>query len=532
MLQCAVPTENELTVYLRDLVATNRAFLSDHRYDPSEIYSDDLLEELQKVPNPQKEPLEFIDHYLSILDEFGPWAADRAALTLLMQIEKAKVKTPYERNFLLLCMVSTTFIQIRAYCESVFQQLPTDRERIETYSSPKVLRLLEVLRAFAPPKKPDASNASGKPVPAAVSPCNELNTLVSEEIRSVSEEISGEQDTKLNSSKKNQINSLDDPTVNDVGATTKAEPTPNAQSHSNVRGFRHRKPFQPRPPRVPPNQYDPDALCGIIFCNSNVIAKVLYSLVYEASKSDPQLEYIMAQFTVDRLADPLTETKQAETEHRKQEEVLKRFRMHACNLLIGTAVLEEGIELPKCNLVVRWDAPTTYRSYVQCKGRARAHQAYHVIMVAPTRRGVDEMRLDWADRMPDRSHVLVCAPNQSFVDAVLNDTKWDDVKSSTSESSEEEKVPRYNGHVQAFIQELKMEMNGITEIWDDDDVVDIKELIAKYECYVDEQTARDEVSKIIAQNNDLKRQFVVNRITDEMVERLAQYREIEKVRIT
>lgn len=43
----------------------------------------------------------------------GPWCADRAALVLLIQIEKLKVKTPYERHFLLLCMVSSVLMKIR-----------------------------------------------------------------------------------------------------------------------------------------------------------------------------------------------------------------------------------------------------------------------------------------------------------------------------------------------------------------------------------------------------------------------------------
>lgn len=43
-----------------------------------------------------------------------------------------------------------------------------------------------------------------------------------------------------------------------------------------------------------------------------------------------------------KTADPLTEPRDAEQEHLKQEEVLKRFRMHECNLLIATSVLEGG----------------------------------------------------------------------------------------------------------------------------------------------------------------------------------------------
>jgi endoribonuclease Dicer len=37
-------------------------------------------------------------------------------------------------------------------------------------------------------------------------------------------------------------------------------------------------------------------------------------------------------------------------EYRKQEEVLKRFRIHECNLLIATSILEEG--LPKYSFLI------------------------------------------------------------------------------------------------------------------------------------------------------------------------------------
>ena len=55
--------------------------------------------------------------------------------------------------------------------------------------------------------------------------------------------------------------------------------------------------------------------------------------------------------------------------------------MRECNLLIGTSVLEEGIDIPKCNLVIRFDVPTAYRSYVQSKGRARTHDALFISMI-------------------------------------------------------------------------------------------------------------------------------------------------------
>ena len=38
------------------------------------------------------------------------------------------------------------------------------------------------------------------------------------------------------------------------------------------------------------------------------------------------------------------------------------------NVLISTSVVEEGLDVRKCNLIVRYDFPETFRSYVQVVG--------------------------------------------------------------------------------------------------------------------------------------------------------------------
>lgn len=378
-MQCLPSRPNEFATFIRNLIVDKRRFIEDHRFDLSEIYSDEFEEEMKAIPDPKKEPLECLDQFLAILDEFGAWGADRAAVNLIMQIEKLKIKTPYERHYLLLCLVSTTLIQVRAHCDDVFGQLSSEKERIETYSSQKVLRLLEVLRQFKPPESSPSLGDPSKPLSAFVerheSALDALNFVKAssaveatmKNVKNVRPEFGHvtEALTKvLAANSMNQLRSL---------------PPQRTKNPKNKR-----TPFQRVPRQYHNNhQNDPDALCGLVFCNSKFIAKTLYNLCYEASKNDADLNFLMVQYTVDRTADPVTESKQAENEHRRQEEVLKRFRMHACNLLIGTSVLEEGIELPKCNLVIRWDPPDTYRSYVQCKGRARSHNAQHIIMIAP-----------------------------------------------------------------------------------------------------------------------------------------------------
>lgn len=66
---------------------------------------------------------------------------------------------------------------------------------------------------------------------------------------------------------------------------------------------------------------------------------------------------------------------------KKQDKILRKFRNHEFNLLIATSVVEEGLDVPRCNLVVRFDFPMTFQSYVQSKGRARAKDSFYIMLL-------------------------------------------------------------------------------------------------------------------------------------------------------
>jgi endoribonuclease Dicer len=55
---------------------------------------------------------------------------------------------------------------------------------------------------------------------------------------------------------------------------------------------------------------------------STVIYGNLYS--QDLRRFDDDFSFLMTQYTVDKVADPVTDPREAEAEHRKQEEVLKR----------------------------------------------------------------------------------------------------------------------------------------------------------------------------------------------------------------
>lgn len=49
-------------------------------------------------------------------------------------------------------------------------------------------------------------------------------------------------------------------------------------------------------------------------------------------------------------------------------------------MLIGTKVLEEGIDLPRCNLVISYNTLLSYKSYLRSKSRAKTLDAYYILM--------------------------------------------------------------------------------------------------------------------------------------------------------
>ncbi|XP_071644928.1 endoribonuclease Dicer-1 [Temnothorax longispinosus] len=330
---------------LKNCVLHAIEFLRDHRYDPMEIYTEEFYEDIQKIPDPIQKPFEMMQDFLHILETLGPWCADRAALTLLFLTEKLKIKTPYERHYLLLNMMTSVFIKIRALCDNEFQHL-SEKERIYQYSTPKVHRLLEILKIYTP--------------------------FYTKEINTPEKKASADVNSKNCVTKSDKNVSF---------SRTQEKPVQLKKFGGNWKSNddNYKRTFKSQ--RYPCSGTDPDLLCGVIFVDKGFTAKVLFYLLSEICKHDEDLHFLSPLYTIERNIDDIGYSRDLEMEHRKQEEVLKRFRIHECNLLIATSILEEGIDIPKCNFVMRYDFPKNYQSYVQCKSRARAMDALHILLV-------------------------------------------------------------------------------------------------------------------------------------------------------
>lgn len=66
---------------------------------------------------------------------------------------------------------------------------------------------------------------------------------------------------------------------------------------------------------------------------------------------------------------------------REQVMALLKFRKGEFNCLFATSVAEEGLDIPDCNLVIRFNVAQTMIQYVQSRGRARQRNSKFIHMM-------------------------------------------------------------------------------------------------------------------------------------------------------
>ncbi|CAG0883132.1 unnamed protein product, partial [Cyprideis torosa] len=421
-----------LIAEVEEIIANTLNWLDDHVFNPAVIYGDEdwCLEFFKTVPSPKAEPVMYLKTFLEILLELGVWCADRLALQMLYEIEKLKRRTAHERHFLLYCATTTTLVHIRNLCQNEMKKfLP--RDRLFLFATPKLLRLVELLGQYSLGQ--NRLNKSGnrhsmlKPQPESDVSRSDPNATfdLAKELDRVQQRVSEMETSNCSQSVGEMDSSLQpmgemDNSPQPMGETD-SSPQPMGETDSEDeggacdreedgeekaeavvdgvkteesskegrrrgRGKWGRRREGGRGGQRNRNQgaerkdvrslfspEDPRSLSGVVFVEGRWKAKVVFHYLRELSHNVEEFYYLAPLYTASDgpTSGELRTDRDIELEHRRQEEILKRYRRHDCNLLILTSEVGEELDIPRANLVVRFDLPTSFSSYVSSKGRCR-----------------------------------------------------------------------------------------------------------------------------------------------------------------
>lgn len=135
-----------------------------------------------------------------------------------------------------------------------------------------------------------------------------------------------------------------------------------------------------------PNRSE-EELCAIIFTKRRFTAKILYHILDSLRKCNPEFNHIKPDYIVGFSNNPYNSTRESLFITKKNKQVIESFRKKEINVLVSSSVLEEGVDMQKCTLVIRYDLPEDYRGYRQSKGRARHKASLYYMMVERTEHG-------------------------------------------------------------------------------------------------------------------------------------------------
>jgi hypothetical protein len=124
---------------------------------------------------------------------------------------------------------------------------------------------------------------------------------------------------------------------------------------------------------------EPNTLRGIIFVQERAVVTVLAHLltVHPDTRGLFRVGTMVGTSSHSYRAQNVSELIGADY----QADTLSNFKSGKLNLVISTNVLEEGIDVTACNVVICFQKPANLKSYVQRRGRARSRESKLVLLL-------------------------------------------------------------------------------------------------------------------------------------------------------
>lgn len=246
-----------------------------------------------------------------------------------------------QKQFLQLC--HTHLRLVSTMVERIYEKEVQTLEEFLLYMSPKVMELIKILRDF----KPD----------------DNFMIIGGDDLDSLADMDSlAESDDSMDLS-----DDIDDNDFDDMGEGETSKESRDKDKQANVHYVAVKCVSTDSGKKKEADKED-ESLCGLVFVERRHTAFALNKLIQELCNWDVDLFFVRSSHITGTMGQSsATRNKEAEMMYKKQEEILRKFRNKEFNLLVSTSVLEEGVDVPRCNLVVRFNLPTGYRSYVQSK---------------------------------------------------------------------------------------------------------------------------------------------------------------------
>ncbi|GKB72818.1 endoribonuclease Dicer homolog 2 [Tanacetum coccineum] len=115
-----------------------------------------------------------------------------------------------------------------------------------------------------------------------------------------------------------------------------------------------------------------DDMRCIIFVERVVTAIVLKSLLCELN---PKLFGWKTEYTAGNNSPVQSQSRGV------QNKIIDEFRKGKVNIIVATSILEEGLDVQSCNLVIRFDLSSTVCSFIQSRGRARMRNSEFLLLL-------------------------------------------------------------------------------------------------------------------------------------------------------